>query len=63
MPTKYKVLNPRNIPEGVRIIADKRGREWYEGDDFEPPAYMGSEDIEWLRAQGLIAPVIGGASG
>jgi len=63
MATKYKVLNPRNIPKGVRIIVDKRGGEWYEGDDFEKSAYIGSEDVEWWEAQGLIAPVIGGDGG
>lgn len=61
---KYRVLNPKNIDKGVRLIRyDKTKRDWYEGDEFIKPAGMPAETVEWLLDQGLIVQVIGGCRG
>jgi len=58
MATTYKVLNPRNIEKGVRILADNDGNEWYEEDLYVPPTGTTEADIDALVTKGFIAPVV-----
>ena len=53
---KYRVLNPNNIPKGIRLIAWK-GKEWFEGDEFVPPRELNPER---LLQNGHIEEVTGG---
>ena len=60
MPTKktvkYKVLNPKSIPQGIPILSWK-DFNWYEGDVFECPQGM---KVERILAGGYVMEVKGG---
>lgn len=57
---KFRVLNPRNIDPGVRIIAGTyqgQDYEWFAGDELTPPPGMTQEDLDWLLEHRLIEPI------
>ena len=49
--TKYRVLNPRSIPDNVPILTLKGGLVLYEGQTFAPPAGI---DVTRLLERGFI---------
>ena len=50
---KYKVLNPNSIPKGVAIMHFK-GKDYFEGDEFEPPAGM---KLDRILREGFVVEV------
>ena len=63
---KYRVLNPRGIPKGIRIVAFNDGKkdgaletvEAFEGDELVPPIPLA--DAEDLVAKGFLEDVTNG---
>ena len=54
---KYVVLNPRQIPKGICVLAvgreeDGDRREWHEGDTYDGPNPTGLVDRGFLRKVG-----------
>ncbi len=52
---KYRVLNPRNHPEGVRVIS-YQDLEWFPGEEFVTPSGMSEKSLSWLLELGLLEP-------
>ena len=50
---KYKVLNPLEMPKGVRLI-EFHGKEWFEGDEFTRPPGMSDYGMDRLIREGKI---------
>ena len=47
---RWVVANPNHIPKGVKLIS-WQGRDWFEGDEFVPPAGL---KVERLVREGYI---------
>jgi len=63
----YKVLNPRGIDKGLRILAFAPGgssggetlNEWFEGDGFIKPPKMNQTDVDAWVERGFLEVVNG----
>ena len=56
---KYRVLNPRGIDKGVRILILMDTLECFEGDKIQPPADMPQKDVDDLVTKGFLEVVRG----
>lgn len=54
-PKTYRVANPREIPEGIRILATDT-KEWFEGDAILPADIATKAFAEFIAA-GLVVEV------
>lgn len=60
---KYKVANPRDIPDGLCILHYTLGsvdEQWMEGDEFIRPAGMKAEVIDYWVEGGFLVEVTDG---
>ncbi len=55
---KYKLLNPRNIAEGLPILSTKDGdRNWHEGDIIDDED-LPEASIHDLMGRGFLQPTV-----
>ena len=56
--TKYRIGNPKRIPEGIRILA-YGDKDWFEGDEFVQPAGFTDVNVARRIREGFIVEVKG----